>query len=625
MKIKTKKLLAIILSFAVLLSASPLYSFAAEKAESKEVLDAKANLTDLVVFPNYSQSKSSTNPIDSNANYLALGDSIPQGYGLKNIETENFVALINQREGITASNQGISGQTSLELKNEMITNKKYDAAIESAEYITITVGGNDLIAILYQLAAENYNASNDPDIKAEEVPDILSADSDSRTFNLIISLNAVISSGYAGDAQTDFQDGASAVLTNIEDMITYIKTKNNTAKIYVTNQYNPYKGFTIPLLGGNVGTFFEGALTDNEGINGLLNGLTNCEVVDIYTTFDTENTSVGTVTNAEGSNFDFHPTKAGHELYASALKDIEMTVSPETDAEVVARVKNLILGGEVTVAYSDKDNQVAKTAAVQTYVEGLLNTTGVTASVVYKSGNTYTVSISKNSANDSKDIDMTINVSPETDAEVVARVKNLILGGEVTVAYSDKDNQVAKTAAVQTYVEGLLNTTGVTASVAYKSGNTYTVNIIKNGINDSKDIDMGIRLIYSVIEGQSQKLIKGANEDLQFKTEGNIDEFLNLYLNDDKAPINKVNYTFEAGSVIFNLKAEYINTLPAGEHKFTAEFADGEAELYVEIQSTSETDSPQTGDDSNLILFTSLVLISLGGIGIVFYRRKMVK
>ncbi len=80
-------------------------------------------------------------------NYLILGDSVAlgkgaeigAGYGLYVREE-----LERERLHVELDNQGISGQTSAELR-QMIQKPELEQRIRTADLITITIGGNDLL------------------------------------------------------------------------------------------------------------------------------------------------------------------------------------------------------------------------------------------------------------------------------------------------------------------------------------------------------------------------------------------------------------------------------------------------------------------------------------------------
>ncbi len=91
-------------------------------------------------------------------NYVALGDSIAEGYGLQNAEEECYVgritkALEQKYDAVHTVNLGKSGQRSDELL-EILSNpgnkdhNKYVEEIKRADLITLSIGSNDLLRYL---------------------------------------------------------------------------------------------------------------------------------------------------------------------------------------------------------------------------------------------------------------------------------------------------------------------------------------------------------------------------------------------------------------------------------------------------------------------------------------------
>lgn len=88
-------------------------------------------------------------------NYVALGDSIAKGYGLKDAGTESYVgriaqALEGQYSAVRMINLGENGLRSDELLKILTdpTNKQHDTymtAIKNADIITLSIGSNDLL------------------------------------------------------------------------------------------------------------------------------------------------------------------------------------------------------------------------------------------------------------------------------------------------------------------------------------------------------------------------------------------------------------------------------------------------------------------------------------------------
>ena len=85
--------------------------------------------------------------------YVAVGDSLTQGVG----DTTNqggFVPLLAQeltdayQYQVTSVNYGISGNTSSQILSRMTKQKTIQNKLAKADLMTLTVGGNDVMAVI---------------------------------------------------------------------------------------------------------------------------------------------------------------------------------------------------------------------------------------------------------------------------------------------------------------------------------------------------------------------------------------------------------------------------------------------------------------------------------------------
>ncbi|WP_074639291.1 SGNH/GDSL hydrolase family protein [Streptococcus equinus] len=86
-------------------------------------------------------------------NYVAIGDSLTEGVG----DTTNqggFVPLLSQamtdtyNYQVTYSNYGISGNTSQQILSRMTRQEAIQKSLAKADMMTLTVGGNDVMAVI---------------------------------------------------------------------------------------------------------------------------------------------------------------------------------------------------------------------------------------------------------------------------------------------------------------------------------------------------------------------------------------------------------------------------------------------------------------------------------------------
>lgn len=135
----------------------------------------------------------------------------------------------------------------------------------------------------------------------------------------------------------------------------------------------------------------------------------------------------------------------------------------------------------------------------------------------------------------------------------------------------------------------------------------------------------------------------GINEDLTFTCNGSLANLTGIYV--DGALLDPSNYTTKSGSTILTLKAGYLNTLAVGTHTLKFQYkndmsantsfeivkAEDEKKPPVNnpvdkngtpITDTGKTNSPQTGDTTNIALLMSLLVLSGGAVAFVSKKRK---
>ena len=147
---------------------------------------------------------------------------------------------------------------------------------------------------------------------------------------------------------------------------------------------------------------------------------------------------------------------------------------------------------------------------------------------------------------------------------------------------------------------------------------------------------------YKIIEGANGTWTQNRDGTLTFRANGDFSKFTGVKI--DGTLIDPKNYTAKSGSTIITLKADYLKTLSVGTHKLTVVYTDGECSTNFEVkQAASEqikptegdksdtttptggkdTTSPQTGDNSNLLLWIALLFVSgFGIIGTTVYSKK---
>ena len=140
----------------------------------------------------------------------------------------------------------------------------------------------------------------------------------------------------------------------------------------------------------------------------------------------------------------------------------------------------------------------------------------------------------------------------------------------------------------------------------------------------SKEAQKPDAVTYQNVSGDGNVWYRGsrATSDFVFKRSADdastIDHFTGIRV--DGKRVDEANYTKESGSVVIKLKPTYLETLALGDHTLKAQFNDGSASARFTVAGKSA----RTGDDSNILLWITLMIASLLGIvlAMILNRRK---
>lgn len=128
---------------------------------------------------------------------------------------------------------------------------------------------------------------------------------------------------------------------------------------------------------------------------------------------------------------------------------------------------------------------------------------------------------------------------------------------------------------------------------------------------------------------------KENNKDngLTFKVNGYHKKFAGIVING--TVVDKKYYEIEAGSTIITLKAEYLQTLPAGNYTLLVQYTDGSTdgedtftitknESATPSDPTNPTDpsSPKTGDNSHLVVWIGILIVCAGIWMLLFFKKQ---
>ncbi len=241
------------------------------------------------------------------ANLLVLGDSIATGFGLEgyssgrencssyaNLLKDKFSAELPKDCKFTLTNRAIDGYDSIELL-DLLNKGSLDDELKAADCIVISIGGNDLLAALWNALSNAGITSVSPKLDAKSAVKLLAS---------------------LGKLKDDLDANLETFDSNIGKIAAYIRSRNK-CPVFLQTLYNPLEGFDkFPGI-DSIGTDKIARLNeiiklhagDPDG------GYSVCDVAPLFTG------QAKTLTNIE--KLDIHPTADGHKLIFETLnKDL---------------------------------------------------------------------------------------------------------------------------------------------------------------------------------------------------------------------------------------------------------------------------------------------------------------
>jgi LPXTG-motif cell wall-anchored protein len=310
--------------------------------------------------------------------YLAIGDSITNAYqpGGSHLTDESFVNILANEKGYTAVNKGVDGNTATGILAQ-IESGDLDEYIKSAEVITITCGGNDLMNLVYEKMALEFNryySSKYGTISGDDIIDLLSggADAQQKQLLLIAALSAIQKLDDPKGYLDEFKASVESFIENINKVTSAIKTMNPDAEIFLSTQYNPYEHFTkLTSLSGHLNNC--AVILRQRVIENATAG--QYTVADVYTAFLGNTAEYCNADDSQyptGMQIDFHPSVAGHAAIAECFGQV--VPKAKTNSSTESTDSDPVWGGTTGWESSRGTDTTAETAVTNTQV--LLPTTG---------------------------------------------------------------------------------------------------------------------------------------------------------------------------------------------------------------------------------------------------------
>ncbi len=297
---------------------------------------------------------------ETKLSYVALGDSISTGYLLDEPETEGFAAHV-AKDTYNLTNLSKNGNTTDGIL-EQLKVEDVSLAVENADIITITCGGNDLMNALYVAIADAYNDAKGTNFTGDDVKkELVDGSSTDMSFgfaelNILLS---VINTFTESDSFKAAHSSYTASMFGENGVVDQILDINPDVTIVFITQYNPYIVFKSDMIYSNLYKGIEAGvcelnktITENATSGGYL-------VADAYTAFAESEVNLCNASTGNGSsNLDFHPNKAGHEVIASVVKatlaeglaeDFTVEISYDDSVGTVTGTGSYSEGSQVTL------------------------------------------------------------------------------------------------------------------------------------------------------------------------------------------------------------------------------------------------------------------------------------
>lgn len=241
---------------------------------------------------------------------VALGDSITRGYGLADGE-KSYVDILTEEGNFESNNFAVNGRTSVVLLESLQKpSENQKQALEQADYIVISIGGNDMLYLISRL-----------------VDGVLPSDSMSNPSEAIGNLIDMANNLTPENMKSDIAYYKSTV----EKIIKLLQKMNPKAEIVMQTVYDPFKPIFVvapvvfSYMESDINYAYDRVESCIDGFNSALFELSKkygFKIADVSKDFKESDKKY---INMSLSNPDIHPNAAGHRRIAEI---VEQTIDP---------------------------------------------------------------------------------------------------------------------------------------------------------------------------------------------------------------------------------------------------------------------------------------------------------
>ncbi len=254
---------------------------------------------------------------DKSKNYLALGDSITLGTGLKDKDKNSFSSLLSNNFTLIL-NDAIDGMSCSWLSHKF-KQGDYKEEIKKADIVTLSIGSNDLLGVFYKVLAESFN------IDLENNSNLIQCAKEKFNSASLEEKYTMIHNLYSKMSEDETKKQITEALNRYKkcwpEVINHIKSLNKDAEIIAIEYYNPYHNIHIPILRDALfSTYFDSYVED---LNKYLheNVSLGYKVANIKNDFYLSNSTNVNISPFE-FNLDPHPNEIGHRIIYEKIMEI---------------------------------------------------------------------------------------------------------------------------------------------------------------------------------------------------------------------------------------------------------------------------------------------------------------
>ncbi len=244
--------------------------------------------------------------LDAPPKMMFLGDSIAAGYGLDgyalndnyncpdsyaNILKKQYETELAETSGHEMQNFAVSGDTSSDLL-EFLNSGKLDSALSETDAVVVSIGGNDLLGIVFEMIGSLGITVENGSIDFSDV-DI---------FKAAAALSTM---------EEDVDKALTGFEANLKEISSVLNSKTNGI-IYIQTLYDPLETFTDFSM---VTEFSEEKINKfNEIIK--TNAPSSYTVIDVAADFNGKCAELTRI-----ADLDIHPNEKGHKVIAEAVDE----------------------------------------------------------------------------------------------------------------------------------------------------------------------------------------------------------------------------------------------------------------------------------------------------------------